>query len=100
MESSDAAPGSAKLISALRMPCFRKALRPRLKGTVVLEARALRFAVFKHVGAEQFVESSDGRTWFRQIDFGTSDALFPQSALPSVEVYGGIRGKGAAICGI
>ena len=45
--------------SALRIPCFLKALRPRLKCTAVLAARALRFVVSEHVGAEHFVESSD-----------------------------------------
>ena len=34
--------------SALRIPCFLKALRPRLKCTAVLAARALRFVVSQH----------------------------------------------------
>ena len=46
------------------------------------------------------MEWSDAGTWFRKVDFGTSDPMFPQSASPSVEVYGGISGEGAAICAI
>ena len=34
--------------SALRIPCSRKALRPRLKCRAVFAARALRFVVFRH----------------------------------------------------